>query len=228
MPHRSPQQAIEFIEADSNMQSMLIVQTASPAYIIQAIESIRQKNLLGPVRTSLFCRGKAEELSAFQKIDWIDEIIVHHEANGSIRHLLNLRRRRFDIVITFLSKNPSYWKIKVFSFLCGGRHLLIFNEHLGCFYYNHTQFYSLLQTRFHEWMLRRRQQIGYSLGTSQGHVSRPPSLVMKFIRPFHLGLKILVFPFRFVFLLIWCRRRENRRQQVLNSGTFLFSKEEMN
>jgi hypothetical protein len=209
------------------MPKVLVIQTARPEYIDRAMKDILAKNLLGPSRISVFCRGLAEERAKFQAMSWIDELLIHQETDGALGHLSRLRKARYDVVVAFFTRDPSYWKAKWFAFLAGGRHRLIFNEHLGCFFYTRKAFYSFLKTRYREWKLRCKQKIGNSLGTSQGYVSRSQSMGMRLIRPLHLAVKILLFPIRFLYLLLWSRAMERRRRRILDAGEFIYRKEEL-
>jgi hypothetical protein len=197
-------------------QRILVLQTAVPSYVKCAMEDILAKNLLGPVRITLFCRAIPEEHSQFLGAPWISELCVHHEMSGALRQLLDFRRRRFDVVVAFFTADPSYWKIKWFAFLCRGRHLLIFNEHLGCFFYNPIAFLRFLWVRYNEWKLRIKQQLGYALGTPQGMMTTyPSSFWLRLIRPFHLLFKFAVFPFRFAYLLVWTLQKQRQQRHYL-------------
>ncbi len=209
------------------MSKVLVIQTARPEYIDLAMKDILSKELLGKCQITVFCRGLADELRLFQSMTWIDTLDVHQETGGAFGHLLRLRQEKYDVVITFFTRDPSYWKIKGFVFLVGGRHLLVFNEHLGCFFYTHRAFYAFLKTRYRDWIRECKQKIGSSLGTSQGYVSRSQSAGMRLLRPFHLFLKILLFPFRFLYLLLWSQCMERKRRKTLEAGTFIYRKEEL-
>lgn len=200
-----------------NCHRVLVLQTASPSYVKRAMKEILAKELLGPVHITLFSRALPDELSQFRGISWIDELSVHHESRAALKHLRELRRGRFDVVVAFFTRDPSYWKMKLFVFLCGGRHLLLFNEHLGCFFFTPSAFLQFLLARFREWRLRSKQKLGYALGTSQVLILQPASLWLALLRPLHLALKVVVFPFRFLYLLVWTAWKRYQRRRFLRS-----------
>ena len=120
----------------------------------------------------------------------IHQIRTHSETRGSWKHLRELRKERFDAVVVFFTGDPSYWKIKWFAFLLGARHKVIFNEYDGCFYFDVRQWLTLLSRR---------------LGARTG--SRPRwSYHVRFFT--FLILKVMLIPFRFIWLLlVWLRLR---------------------
>lgn len=196
-------------------QRVLIMQTAQPSYVKRAMESILAKNILGPARLTLFCRALPDELSQFRDIVWIDEFLVHHETRSALAHLRRIRRERFDVIIAFFSRETSYWKLKLFVFLCRGQRVLVFNEHLGCFYLTPSTLIRFSKARWREWRLRHKQKLGYALGTSQGFIPPPSTVWLTLLRPFHLLLKIAIFPFRLAYLLVWTSLKLYRRRRCL-------------
>jgi hypothetical protein len=198
-----------------NPLQVLVLQTAVPAYVKQAMEDILDKRLLGDVSVTLFCRALTEESTQFQGIPWISELLAHDEAHGVLGHLRSIRRRKFDVIVVFLTRDPSYWKMKCFAFLCRGRHVLVFNEHLGCFFYTHRLFAGFLWARYREWKLQAKQKLGYALGTPQGMMSEIASPGLAILRPVHLTLKLLIFPLRWIYLLAWSCSMQYKREKYL-------------
>ena len=198
-----------------NPQRVLVLQTAVPAYVKRAIEDILEKRLLGDVHITLFCRALPDESAQFGSIPWIGEVIVHDEARAMLEHLHLIRRHKYDVVVVFFTGDPSYWKMKYFAFLCGGRHLLIFNEHLGCFFYTHRLFARFLLSRYREWKVRTKQRLGYALGTPQGLIPENSSSGRTILRPAHLALKLLIFPLRWIYLYAWTSAMQYRRRKYL-------------
>lgn len=194
---------------------VLVLQTAVPSYVKRAMEDLLPKNLLGPSEITVFSRAIPDELAQFHGVSWIDDLIIHDEGRGALRHMLHLRSRHFDVVVVFFTRDPSYWKMKVASFLCGGRHMLIFNEHLGCFFFTPSAFIQFCRARAREWQLRNKQKIGYALGTSQGHLAQPSSIWLRLFRPVHLLVKVFLFPFRLLYLLGWTAFQQDRRRHAL-------------
>ena len=205
----------------SEKKSVLVIQTAQPAYVNRAMADALRKNLLGPAVITLFCRALPDEIYDFQGESWINEFRIHDASRGVLEHLLELRQRRFETVIVFFTRDPSYWKAKIFAFFCRGHHLLIFNEHLGCFYFTRSTYLDFIRSRLKERKLRIKQKMGYTLGTSQGYIPPPSSFALKFLRPFHLTLKVIIFPARFVYLLLWTTGRQFRRRRFLQKHNIM-------
>jgi hypothetical protein len=143
-------------------------------------------------RYILFCRNRPEILKRFQGHPMLAEIRTHHETRDSLKILRGLRRERFEVAILFLTGDPSYWKIRCFAFFLGARHKLIFNENNDCFYFNWRSWFSLLSHR-----LRGRSRLPV-----RHHWPSQARLACLIL------IKLLVFPFRFAWLLIvWLRLR---------------------
>ena len=212
---------------NTNPQQVLVLQTAVPPYIKRAMEEILEKRLLGNVTITLFCRNLPEERAQFQDIPWISDLLVHDETRAVHKHLQLIRQRKFDVVIVFFTRDPSYWKMKCFAFLCHGRHILVFNEHYGCFFYSHRLFARFLLARYREWRIRAKQSLGYALGTPQGLISETASPGMALLRPIHLIIKLMVFPLRWGYLLAWtCLAQHNHRRYLKLHGKDLTFDEE--
>ncbi len=176
----------------STPENVLIVQSAEPAYILQALENLRKVPQFGNPTFSIFCRNRPESIGSFRGNPLLQQVIVHAETEHSFRHLLALRKQRFDAVVLFMTGDPSYWKVKIFAFLLGARRILIFNEEGDCFFFNVHQWLALISHRF-----RVRPYPG--TGSKWGRSIR--ILVS-------LVLKSVTFPFRFLWLLtVWLRLR---------------------
>jgi hypothetical protein len=174
-------------------EKILILQSAEPAYVLKAMESLREQSLYQNPSYTVFCRNKQESIGSFQGNLILDRMLVHSETRGSWAHLRNLRRERFDTAVLFLTGDPGYWKVKLFAFLLGAKRKLVFDETGDCFYFGFRRWIRLIARRMRE---------------------RPPMeaqsrcLNTAFALLFTL-LKAIVLPFRFVWLLlIWIRLRQ--------------------
>jgi hypothetical protein len=173
-------------------EQILIVQSAPPHRVLQALERLRQRPLFRDPRYTIFCRNRLDDLQSFRDPAWIHEVWSHTEARGWWRHLLELRRRRFDAVVLFLTGDPGYWKIKIFAFLLGAHHKLVFNENCDCFFFSWSAALGLLSHRLGE-----RSRLGH---TPRG--SHHSWLIGRLL------VKGLLLPFRFGWLLmVWLRLR---------------------
>lgn len=173
-------------------QRILLVQSAEPQYVLQALEQLKDGRLLRNPRYILFCRNRPEVVKHFKNHPMIHQIRMHSEARGSWKHLRSLRKERFKTVVVFFTGDPSYWKIKCFAFLLGARHKLIFNEHNDCFFFNLGDWLALLAHRMEE---RSR------LGVQRRWTFQARTILF-------LLIKVLLIPFRFIWLLlVWLRLR---------------------
>jgi hypothetical protein len=173
-------------------EEILVVQSAEPAHVLKALETLSHHRLFHNPRYTLFCRNKPEVTRHFLDHPMIAEVRLHTEARDSWKHLRRLRRERYDALVLFLTGDPSYRKIKFFAFLLGARHKVIFNENHDCFYFSGRAWLSLLAHR-----LRERTHLRARPGWTDGI-----GLLLFML------LKILVLPFRFSWLLlVWLRLR---------------------
>ncbi len=129
----------------------------------------------------------------------LQSIQTHTEARDTWTHLRAFRRERYDAVVLFLTGDPSYWKVKYFAFLLGARHKVVFNENNDCFYFTVRDWLALLAHRIGE-----RSQVSALPRWSWTH----QAWVMLF-----MATKLLLLPFRFVWLLlVWIRLRSAARR----------------
>jgi hypothetical protein len=191
LPETKPVQQI--VPAYSGEQ-ILILQSAEPPYVLQALDRLRERPFFGNPRYTLFCRNRPEIVDSFRDHPLLAHIRIHSEANDSWKHLWELRRSRFDAMVLFLTGDSSYWKLKLFALLLGVplRRTLIFNESIDCFFFNWSQWFALI---LHRMQSRPMPQVG-SKWSHSAHI-----LVS-------LVLKSVVLPFRFFWLLlVWLRLR---------------------
>jgi len=179
-------------EPPYNGERVLIVQSADPQHVLAALTSLHRQPLFRVARYSLFCRNRPEIVRQFEGHPMLYQVITHSESRGSVRHLLALRRERFDAVIVFLTGDPSYWKVKCFAFLLGARNKLIYNENNDCFYFSARRWLSF---------------VGHRLG-ERAEAGRQPRWTQQLRILLSLTVKLLAFPFRFAWLLlVWLRLR---------------------
>ncbi len=173
-------------------EKILVVQSAEPHQVLRALAHLEKHPMLTDPRFILFCRNRPEILAQFADHPMLSEVRTHSETRNSWSHFRGLRREHFDVVILFLTGDPSYWKIKCFALLLGARHRLVFNENNDCFFLTWRSWFSLLSHR-----LRERSRLPVQ---PHRHLQ---------IRAFTLVLvKMLALPFRFAWLLaVWLRLR---------------------
>jgi hypothetical protein len=177
-------------------EEILVIQSAEPGYVFKALDRLNKEPVFTNPSFTIFCRNRPEILGSFQNNPLFKQVLSHSEARGSWNHLRSLRRKRFDGIVLFLTGDPSYWKVKLFAFLLGSRHILIFNEANDGFFFNLHQWLALI---FH------RIQGRLSSGSKPSHSaqwSRPTSIRLSLI------VKLAFLPFRFLWLLlVWLRLR---------------------
>jgi hypothetical protein len=173
-------------------EKILVVQSAEPHLVLYALRRLSEKPLFHNPRFTIFCRNRPEIAGQFQHHPMVHEVRTHSEMRETWRHWRSLRKERFDAVVVFFSGDPSYWKIKYFAFLLGGRHRVVFNEHGGCFYFTLGAWLSFLMHRLGE-----RSRAGRIPGWTQ------QARILAF-----LLVKVLLIPFRIIWLLlVWVRLR---------------------
>jgi hypothetical protein len=173
-------------------ERILIIQSAEPPDVLRALDRLREKPLFDNPSYTLFCRNRKEIVDSFSGHPMISRILTHSEARGSLKHLRELRRRKFDAIVLILTGDPSYWKIKYFAPLLGVplKRLLIFNESMDCFFFSWSQWGSLVS---HRARVQSEQRMGSSY---------PIRSLLSLV------LKSVVLPFRFFWLLfVWLRLR---------------------
>lgn len=193
--HPLPSDHWHYIRSSEGTGGILIIQSAEPPHILQALERLRQKPHFYNPRYSIFCRNSRDAVQSFRRHPMIERMITHSETHGSWQHLKNLRRMRFDAIVMFMTGDPSYRKIKLFSFLLGVplRNILVFNEAGDCFFFSFDQWVSLILQRIQEqpppsWTRSRWMDSMVILAS--------------------LALKSVLLPFRFLWLhIVWLRLR---------------------
>ena len=189
--HPLPTDHREFV-VPREEQRILIIQSAEPGYVLKALDRLREKPLFDNPSYTLFCRNRKEIVASFSEHPMLCRTLTHSETQNTWNHFRSLRRLKFDAIVLFLTGDPSYWKIKLFAPLLGVplKRLLIFNESTDCFFFNWSQWRTLLSHR--TWRQAERRTGG----------SYP------FRGLLSLVLKSVVLPFRFCWLLlVWLRLR---------------------
>jgi hypothetical protein len=194
LQHPLPTDHRQYSESAANREEVLIVQSAEPAYVLEALNRLKEKPLFVNPRYTIFCRNKPEIVNSFRDNPMLPTVLLHCEASESWKHLRALRRHHFEAIVLFLTGDPSYRKIKIFAFLLGTRRILVFNESSDCFFFNVRQWFALLSHRI--------PMQSHPVPSSRwGHSTR--ILVS-------LVLKSVLLPFRFLWLLlVWLRLKRS-------------------
>jgi len=172
-------------------ERVIVIQSAEPRFVLRGLEHMQRHPLFRNPRYTLFCRNRPEIVSSFHGHPLLAAVRTHSEARGAWRHLLELRARNYDAVVVFFTGDPSYWKIKYFAFLLGARHKVIFNEHNDCFFFTWRTWASFLV----------RRMGAQAAGGDLPWMHQAQAVVLQV-------LKVLLFPFRFGWLLLaWLRLR---------------------
>ena len=191
-------------------ERILILQSAEPPYVLQALDRLEQNPLFRDPRYTLFCRNKPEIANKLQNHRLLYAVRLHSETRGSWQHLRELRKSRYDALVLFLTGDPGYWKLKVFASLLGvpRRRILIFNENSDCFFFNWNQWSALI-------LHRMRSQ---PIAAADSKWSHSLHILVSLL------LKSGMTPFRFFWLLlVWLRLRSagviySRRKNDDSSG----------
>ncbi len=191
LPVKADDQSVEF-----DGERVLILQSAEPLHILNALDRLKEHPLFTNARYTLFCRNRLEAIQALQGHPMLHRILTHSETKGVWRHLRTLRRVRYDALVFFLTGDPSYWKMKCFAFLLGARNKVIFNECNDCFYFTLRTWLVLLSRRREDQLRTGRKAAGQC--TLPYHARLIGVLVTK----------TLLLPFRFLWLLFrWLHLR---------------------
>jgi len=192
--HPLPTDHRDFVGAQEAGERILIIQSAEPAYVSEALDRLRESRIFPNPHYTLFCRNIPEVRKRFENHPGLARIWTHSETRNSWGHLRHLRRERFEGLVLFLTGDPSYRKVKVFAFMLGIpiRRMLVFNETADCFFFNWKQWLSLIS--------RRTQDM-----TRTGITTKP---IHRAHFPLAIAIKAVLLPFRFLYLhLVWIRLR---------------------
>jgi len=193
-------------------ERILVIQSAEPIYVLNALEQLKDGPLFRNPRYTVFCRNRQEVVESFQGHPMLHRVLTHSETRGSWWYLRNLRRQRFDAVVLFMTGDPSYRKIKLFAFLLGVPwcHMLVFNETTDCFFFDLHRWRALVARRIRE---RQRLRIGPRMDVGPQWGVRPYlqawyrwcDSARILVSPV---IKLVFLPFRFLWLLlVWFRLR---------------------
>ncbi len=175
-------------------ERVLVIQSAEPVFVLKALERLNNKSPFHNPLYTLFCRNHPEALKSFENHPMLDQVWIHSEARESWKHFRNLRRQGFDAIVLFMTGDPSYRKIKIFAFLLGVplNRILVFNEAIDGFFFNWSQWFRLVSRR-----MRGKPNSGISV-----------ECIHYTYAPVSSATKIVLFPFRFLWLLlVWGRLR---------------------
>jgi hypothetical protein len=175
-------------------EQILVIQSAEPVFVLKALERLHNWSPFHNPLYTLFCRNRPEILRSFQNHPMLHKVWVHSETRESGKHLRNLREQGFDAIVLFMTGDPSYRKIKIFAFLLGVplNRILVFNETIDCFFFNWSQWFGLVSRRM-------REKPNSRASMERLHYMAAPA---------SSATKIVLFPFRFLWLLlVWVRLR---------------------
>lgn len=194
--HPLPTDHRNYAEQQAGYQEqILVLQSAEPAYVLEALNRLKDSALFINPCYTIFCRNKPEIVNSFRNHPMLQRMFIHFEARESLKHLSSLRRNKYDAAILFLTGDPSYWKVKLFAFLLGTRRILIFNESSDCFFFNLHQWLTLISHRI-------RIQSGDARTIYRSRWGHSIRILVSLV------LKSVLLPFRFLWLLlVWVRLR---------------------
>jgi hypothetical protein len=174
-------------------EKVLIVQSAEPGIVLRCLDRLRDRPLFRHPQYTLFCRNRPEILRHFESHPLISRLWAHSETRNAWQHLRTLRREHFAAVVVFFTADPSYRKVKLFAFMLGARHRVVYNENGDCFYFTWRKWFPFLAQRWGE----RTAHLGYQ-----------PRWTVHLLIAACLLIKGLLFPFRFAWLLlVWLKLR---------------------
>jgi hypothetical protein len=192
--HPLPTDHRNFVGTHEAGERILIIQSAEPAYVLEALDRLGDNRIFPKPHYTLFCRDIPEVRKRFENHPGLARIWPHAETRNSWGHLRHLRRERFDCLVLFMTGDPSYRKVKVFAFMLGVpiRRILVFNETADCFFFNWKQWLSLISRHMQD-----RPRTGITVKPI--HWARFPVALI---------IKAVLLPFRFLYLhLVWIRLR---------------------
>jgi hypothetical protein len=190
--HPLPTDHRDYVNIEGKSEHVLIVQSAEPGYVFQAMKHLDKHPLFINPRFTIFCRNRPEIAGAFQNNPIFQQVLIHSEAQDSWVHWRFLRQQQFDGIVLLLTGDPSYWKVKLFAFLLGTRRILIFNETMDCFFFS-----------FHQWLALVSHRLrGWPDSAASSKWSHSIRILLSLL------LKSVSLPFRFLWLLVvWLRLR---------------------
>ena len=195
--HPLPSDHYHYVRSSGVANRVLLIQSAEPPHILQALDQFKRKPVFDNPRYSIFCRNDQDAILNFRRHPMIERVIIHSETRDSWEHLKNLRRMKFDTIVVFMTGDPSYWKIKLFSFLLGVpfRRILVINEAGDGFFFSLDHWISHILRRIQEQPQPQPSGIWLRMMDSVRILAS-------------LALKSVLLPFRFLWLhLVWLRLR---------------------
>jgi len=169
-------------------EKVLLVCTSTAPNVSRAIGVLRDAAFQSP-QIDLLCT--AAELRDYEKKPHVRNVLVfphRQEYRAALRLWRRILEERYSAVAVLWCLDSGRSKAKLFAFLCGGRHLLVFNENLDCEYLKPGYLRAIISARARE---------GKLLPRSWGRL---------FGRPLEGGfwgiIRLLMFPLRFLVLCI--------------------------
>ncbi len=131
--------------AGMRRENVLIIQSAEPDHVLRVIDHLKDFPLFHNPHYTVFCRDYPEILKHFVGHPMLHRVLPHTKSRGWLKHLVNIRRSHYDAVVVSFTGDPSYWKIKCFSFLTGARLRLIFDQKSNGFYLSWPAWFALME-----------------------------------------------------------------------------------
>jgi len=129
-------------------QRVLLIQTAGPTEVLQALSILKQSDMLPTSRIAVFCPESFR--SAFEPLESVEEVFSYEpgrkKRNLQVLHLLVGWKP--DVVCGLFTGQPIFRKQKLLFFLLPSRYRLVFNENLDCFYFSWRQFHRLIKSDY--------------------------------------------------------------------------------
>lgn len=179
---------------------LLVVQTSADDQVDQILSRLADETLFAAPRVDVLCRqDKRAHFSGLSLVAATHTYPLQHRPGDFWKLLRQMRRERYDAVVAHLTGASDYSNLKALVFLLGARQILLFNEHLDCFYFSPRRFLSFLAARRIE------------------HFNRPRFHWELWLYPLSQISKLVTFPFRFLYLVMqvttvqWTRGYTRRR-----------------
>lgn len=185
--------------ASTAPRRVLVLQSAEPEAVLRTIETVKRK-LFPDCRITLFCARAY--LKAFEANPLIERLIPHDGPRRAARYFKELRRQGYSAVVAIFTPDRRFWKIRLFAFLPLADSLIIFNQYGGCFYFNLKDFLRLL------WDIKLRERLA---GYGSASLLAPLEELLFFL------IRLALFPWRYLYLLVLFAFYSSRRKRYLRS-----------
>ncbi|MGI8783554.1 MAG: hypothetical protein ACR2L2_07900 [Acidobacteriota bacterium] len=179
---------------------LLVVQTSADDQVDEILSRLADETLFAAPRVDVLCRqDKRAHFTGSPLVAATHTYALQHRLGDFRKLLRQMRHERYDVVVIHLTGVSAYSNLKALAFLLGGKQILLFNEHLDCFYFSPRLFLRFLTARRVE------------------HFDRPRFHWELWLYPLSQISKLVTFPFRFLYLVMqvttvqWTRGYTRRR-----------------